>query len=120
MATELGKVNAAGNALVPVKLSTGEVIECLLDTGFTGELMLPRTLVDRLQLAITGEQECEIAGGGLLLSFTTLVEINWFGVLRTVEVIISEGDDLLLGTVLLEGTRLKIDYIDYTVEIEKP
>jgi clan AA aspartic protease len=120
MATELGRVEAAGNALVPIRLAAGETIECLLDTGFTGELVLPRTLVERLQLAITGVQECIVAGGGVLPAFTTLVEMNWLGVQRMARVIISEGDDLLLGTVLLEGTLLTIDYINYTVEIRKP
>ena len=120
MATELGRVDAAGSALVPVKLSVGETVECVIDTGFSGELMLPRTLVDQLQLVITGEQEFTVAGGGLLPAFTSLVEIEWMGERHTAEVIVSEGTDLLLGTGLLESTRLIIDYINYTVEIEKP
>lgn len=120
MATELGRVDATGNAFVLVKLSVGEIVECIIDTGFSGELMLPRTLVDQLQLVITGEQEFTVAGGGLLPAFTSLVEIEWLGGRHAAEVIVSEGTDMLLGTVLLAGTRLKIDYVKCTVEIEKP
>lgn len=120
MPTELGRVDATGGAFVPIKLASGETLECLVDTGFNGELVLPRSLVDRLRLTITGEQEFTVAGGNVLPAFTTLVEINWLGMLRTAEVIMSEGADQLIGTVLLDGTRLKIDYIDYIVEVEKP
>jgi hypothetical protein len=34
-----------------------------------------------------------------------------------VEVIISDGDDSLLGTILLDNSRLVIDYIAYTVTV---
>jgi predicted aspartyl protease len=39
-----------------------------------------------------------------------LTEIEWLGRLRQVEVIISEGDDSLVGTELLVNTTLVIDY----------
>jgi hypothetical protein len=35
------------------------------------------------------------------------------------EVIVNEGDDSLLGTLLLAGTRLTIDYVARTVLVEK-
>jgi hypothetical protein len=34
-----------------------------------------------------------------------------------VEVIISDGDDALLGTEMLNGSRLVIDYIAYNVTV---
>jgi hypothetical protein len=34
-----------------------------------------------------------------------------------VEVIISDGDDSLLGTELLDGSRLVVDYVAYTVTV---
>ncbi len=120
MATELGRVDAQGNALVRARTGSAQSIDCVIDTGFTGELMLPRSLVDQLQLPITGEQEFTVAGGGLLPAYTSLIDIEWLGQRRTTEVIVSEGIDLLLGTVLLVGTRLMIDYINYSVEVEKP
>lgn len=36
---------------------------------------------------------------------------------HAVEVIISDGDDWLLGTEMLDGSRLVIDYINYTVTV---
>jgi predicted aspartyl protease len=39
------------------------------------------------------------------------LEIEWLGQSRAVEVIISDGDDSLLGTELLDGCRLVVDYV---------
>jgi predicted aspartyl protease len=45
------------------------------------------------------------------------LEIEWLDKKRAVEVIISDGEDSLLGTELLDGTRLVVDYINYTVTV---
>ena len=45
------------------------------------------------------------------------LEVEWLGARRAVEVIISPGDDWLLGTELLDGSRLVVDYISYTVTV---
>jgi len=54
-----------------------------------------------------------------LTNFTSLVEIDWLGAHHVAEVILSEGNDQLIGTALLRGSRLKIDYIDGSVAIER-
>ena len=48
-----------------------------------------------------------------------LGEIEWLGEQRTVEVILSESDDVLIGTEMLAGARLLIDYANRTVLIVK-
>jgi predicted aspartyl protease len=45
------------------------------------------------------------------------LEVEWLDESRAVEVIISDGDDSLIGTELLDGSRLVVDYINYTVTI---
>jgi hypothetical protein len=39
------------------------------------------------------------------------------GARRAVEVIISNGDDALFGTEMLDGSRLVVDYIAYGVTV---
>jgi clan AA aspartic protease len=120
MASEIGWINANDSALVSVKLASGGGIECVIDTGFSGELFLPLSLAKVLDLQITGEQEFEVAGGSIFPAFISLIEIDWLGHTRVAEVILHEGADQLMGTALLNTARLTIDYMHPSVKIEKP
>ena len=115
MAKETGRVTATREGLLRLHLSVGETVECLVDTGFTGSLVLPQALVTRLNLPLVGREVFEMVGGRQFIASIAFAEIEWLGETRTVRVIVSE--DTLLGTELLEGTRLMIDYIADTVII---
>jgi clan AA aspartic protease len=119
MLTEPGWVDALGQAFLAVRPIRGEAIDCLIDTGFTGELLLPVALAEILLLQITGEQDCVLAGGATMKAYTSLVQIHWMGSRRLARVLLSEGDDQLVGTSLFSGTRLTINYSDGTVVIDK-
>jgi predicted aspartyl protease len=110
MALESGRVNSYREALVVVRFSDGAGMECVVDTGFDGGLMLPRAFLPQIQIAIVGELTFEMVGGATMSAEVGLIEINWLGELRQVEVIVSEGDDSLVGTELLLATTLTIDY----------
>lgn len=58
MALESGRVNSYKEALVLVRFSEGAAIECVIDTGFDGGLVLPRALVSQIQIATIGEFDC--------------------------------------------------------------
>lgn len=115
MAKETGRVTATREALLRLRLSAGETVECLVDTGFTGALVLPQALVTRLNLPIVGREVFEMVGGRQFIASVAFADIEWLGETRTVRVIVSE--DTLLGTELLDGTRLTVDYIAYTVTV---
>jgi clan AA aspartic protease len=115
MAEETGRVNAIREVLLRLQLSAGETVECMVDIGFTGALVLPQALVTRLDLPIIGREVFEMVGGQRFVASVALAEVEWLGETRTVRVIVSE--DTLLGTELLEGTRLTIDYRAYTVMV---
>lgn len=118
MAREDGSVNAQLEAWLRVRTTSGEEVECLVDTGFDGSLLLSRSEAARLKLTILGR--VPIIGVGRARSIADIAElkIEWLGQTRAVEVIISDGDDSLLGTGILDGSRLLIDYIGYTVTID--
>jgi len=103
-----------------VELGAGRAIEFVIDTGFDGELLLPLDFAEILKLPLLGERDLLGVGGGTITAFTSIVKINWLGVERTTELILSEGTDQLIGTRLLRGTLLRIDYINNLVEIQKP
>jgi clan AA aspartic protease len=110
MALESGRVNSYREALVLVRFQDGGEIECVLDTGFDGGLMLPRAFVSQTRIPLIGELTFEMVGGARMPAEIGLTDIDWLGELRKVEVIISEGNDALIGTELLIGTTLTIDY----------
>jgi clan AA aspartic protease len=115
MAREEGSVNARREAWLRVKTAGGETLDCLIDTGFDGALVLPRSEASRLNLTVLGR--VPIIGVGRIRSVADIaeLEVEWLGETRAVEVIISGGEDSLLGTELLDGSRLVIDYVNYTV-----
>ncbi len=118
MAQESGSVNAQLEAWLKIHTVNGESVECLIDTGFNGALMLPREIISRLGLQILGRVPIIAAGGIKSIADIAELEIEWRGKRQWVEVLISIGEDSLLGTVLLDGTRLMIDYVAHMVTID--
>jgi clan AA aspartic protease len=117
MAIESGSVRGDLEAVLRVGLAEGESVECVIDTGFSGHLVLPRSVVSRLGLAVIGREVFEMVAGHFLTADIAQADLTWLGGARTVEAVVSEGEDALLGTAMLDGTRLTIDYVSYTVTI---
>ncbi len=72
-----------------------------------------------LNLPTVARLAFELVGGARMTADVALGEIEWLGQRRTVEVILSEGDDALIGTEILDGATLVIDYADRSVAITK-
>jgi clan AA aspartic protease len=119
MPHETGRVNASGEGCILIRFAKGETHECIVDTGFNGALFLPRTLVQRLGLPLLGREPVGSVNRNQEDMDISLTEIQWLGEERSVGVIVSEGDDALIGTELLKGTRLLIDYVTGAVLIDK-
>ncbi len=100
-----------------VRFREGAAIECVVDTGFNGALMLPRAFISQIRIPIIGELTFGMVGGATMSAEIGLIDINWLAELREVEVIVSEGDDALIGTELLRATALIIDYSSESVAI---
>jgi clan AA aspartic protease len=117
MAHESGDVNSSREALIEVRLSSGEAIECVVDTGFDGGLMLPRAFAEHIQIPIIGRLAFEMVGGSRLFARVGLASIQWLDQVRQIEIVISDGNDALIGTELLQETMLVIDYVSSRVTI---
>lgn len=116
MAYVTGRINDTLEALVTVHLVAGREVECLVDTGFTGALVLPPALVAELGLPIFGhEKNLRMVGGAQTSADLALAQIEWLGEIRSVVVIVE--DEYLIGTQLLEDARLTIDYRKRTLTI---
>ncbi len=117
MAYIAGRVNEHLEALVTVHFLAGREVECLLDTGFSGSLVLPASLVTQLGLPVFGhETNLRTIGGRSMSADLALAQINWLGEVRSVVVIVEE--EFLIGTQLLDDARLIVDYRARTLTIE--
>jgi predicted aspartyl protease len=61
----------------------------------------------------------ELVGGARMTANVALGEIEWLGERLSVEVILSEGNDALIGTELFAGSHLVVDYSRGLVTISR-
>ena len=109
MPHESGWVNSSLEAIVRLRFSNGVEQNFIIDTGFDGALMLPRFIVESLGLTISDSEEVKLAKGETEME-SALAKIIWLGEERYAQVLVTE-DESLIGTELLRGTCLTIDYV---------
>lgn len=119
MPQESGSVNAHREAIVEIGFVGGDALECVVDTGFDGALIVSASFAKRLGLSVVARLVFELVGGARMSADVALGEIEWFGQHRTVEVILSEGEDALIGTEMFEGAKLIVDYANRLVTISQ-
>ena len=102
MPQESGSVNPLREAILVIRFVMGDAIDCVVDTGFDGALILPTNVARKLALQTVARLVFDLVGGARMSADVCLAEIEWLGQRRTVEVILSEADDALIGTEMLE------------------
>ena len=101
-----GTVDDSGRAILPVEILCGKhpvgvQVDVWIDTGFTGDLVLPQSLIEDLKLEVTGSIDGVLADGSQVELSTYHCQLNWFGRVRDLEVIANSGQTPLLGVGLL-------------------
>ena len=87
-----------------------------IDTAFNGGLAIPRKQVTELGLSKQSSAEAILADGRSVELETFACFLDWFGNTYETQVAASDGEYPLLGTMLLDGRRLDINYGTKTVE----
>lgn len=118
----IGRVDSSGRAIIEIMIAAGSdtqprAIDVWVDTGFTGDLVIPRGVVNSLVLQQSGTVDGILADGTEVLFQTYHCEIHWFGRRRMLEVIANDGEIPLLGVGLLLGKELRIDYTNLTLSL---
>jgi clan AA aspartic protease len=118
-----GYVDHTGRALVRIVVpspatTTAIEIEAWIDTGFTGELVLPQDRIAALGLPRSAVVKAELGDGSetVLEVYSCLIE--WFGRVQQIEVIATTGTSPLLSVGLLQGHTLTIDYTSRMLTID--
>jgi len=105
---------------IPVSASRGgERTEMVawIDTAFNGGLVIPRKLIAELGLEKESSAEAILADGHSVELETFACFFDWFGQSYETQIVANDGAYPLLGTMLLDGHRLIIDYESKTVEL---
>jgi clan AA aspartic protease len=109
-----GAVNSSLEAIVPVTLigprGARRAVDAVVDTGFNGQLALPRALVDALGLPWCGERTVELADGSDVVCDVYHIRIEWDGSVRKLRCEATDTEPFV-GTELLQGHRLEADFI---------
>ena len=109
-------------ALVRIQVSASrdgksDDIVVWIDTAFNGGLVIPRRQIAELGLVKQSSAEAILADGHFVELETFACFLDWFGNSYETQVVANDGEYPLLGTMLLEGHHLVIDYASTTVEL---
>jgi clan AA aspartic protease len=88
-----------------------------IDTAFNGGLVIPRKQIATLGLVQESSAEAILADGQTVPLETYRCVVDWFGNSYETQIVASDGEYPLLGTMLLDGHRLTIDYQAKTVKL---
>jgi clan AA aspartic protease len=118
----IGEVDKSGRALVvlcvrPFVDAAVIRLTAWVDTAFTGDLVVPRAMIERLGMRQSAAIMAGLADGTQVVLDTSSCVVEWFGQERLVEVVENDGQLPLLVVGLLRGRRLEIDYRTQTISI---
>jgi clan AA aspartic protease len=87
------------------------VVDALIDTGFTGFLILPLSVINNLNLQLYSREEGILGDGSTRIFDVYTGLVIWDGELRQIDVNAAETTPLV-GMSLLYGYRMQLDVIE--------
>jgi len=111
-----GFVNKNDYPIITVALEN-QPIDVLVDTGFNGELMLPLSAIEKLNLKSVGDESYKTASGDVINTTFYFANLNWFNRNIKVGVLATTGENALLGMGLILPHSLLISPSEDRVEI---
>ena len=117
-----GWMNQNCEAMLPIVVGHGNtsnrMVEALIDTGFTGFLSLPLSMIGSMELPWIFSDSVTLGDGSEVTFQMYRATVIWDGQLKVVDVAASESEPLL-GMSLLYGFKLQIEAVERgTVTIE--
>ena len=116
-------VDERNRALITVSVNSkadGQYEDVLawIDTAFDGHLVFSTGLIEQLGLESLVETEAILGDGSKVALDTFICFVQWFGEIVPIQVIANEGRFPLLGTELLAGRKLSIDYVNRELSLD--
>ena len=109
-----GSVNQNCEAMLPIVVKNKtqtELVDAVIDTGFSGLLTLPFSTITALNLTWKGRDVATLGDGTSCIFEVYIAEVIWDGQYRTID--INESETVpLIGMRLLRGYDLHIQAIE--------
>ena len=110
-----GGINPTRQATLPLLIMDAAsrqfvAFNLVIDTGFNGDVQLPSLNIARLNLPLSGTAATELADGRVVESQAYDATVLWQGGRRIVKVIDGEDGIPLIGSNLLWGSSMTIDW----------
>ncbi len=116
-----GVVNQSCEAILPIVVKNNaitQLVDAVVDTGFSGFLTLPSSVIAALDLTWKGRDVATLGDGTSCIFDVYIAIVIWDGQYRTIDINESETVSLI-GMRLLRGYDLRIQTIESgTVTIE--
>ena len=97
-----------------------QILEAIVDTGFNGDVELPESLRLDIDAIPIGVVQSNLAAGRVVEEDCFLVTLEFDGERRQVEATFAPVDKVLVGTGLLAGHRLEVDFPAGSVSLSRP
>jgi clan AA aspartic protease len=109
-----GKVNQNCEATLPIVLRNIDImksVDAVIDTGFSGFLTLPSSIIAELDLTWKGRDVATLGDGTYCIFEVYVASVIWDGEYRAID--INESETVpLIGMQLLRGYDLRIQAIE--------
>ena len=110
-----GSVNSSLEAVIQVnvgpEIGSGERVGAVIDTGYSGFLTLPPTIVRRLSLVFNRTGRATLADGKDVFFNNYQATVSWDG--HWIDILVDEVDAIpLVGTSLLRGCEFNMQVIE--------
>jgi clan AA aspartic protease len=116
-----GFINQSCEAVLPIVIkhnTTTELVDAVIDTGFSGFLTLPAEIIAALHLTWKGRDKATLGDGTRCIFDVYIATVIWDGQYREIDINESETNPLI-GMKLLRGYDLRMRIIEGgTVVIE--
>lgn len=118
-----GHVDDEMRALLSIRVGRpdgGRTQEVMLwiDTAFNGTIVLPENVIRDLGLEVESTTEAILADGNKIQLETFGCCFDWFGANYRTQIVPSNSEYGLLGTMLLRKHRVEINYNESTVVVD--
>jgi clan AA aspartic protease len=108
-----GRVNRYGEPVISIQLilrNRPTNLTAVIDTGFNGYMSVPRRLLRRSKWLAIGTEKFEIATGALVEQEIYIGEVIFDSQRGPVYSVATESQDILIGTKMLRGKTLVVNF----------
>lgn len=98
--------------------SAPEIVDCYIDTGFSGGISLPDSFHPKFKQESFTIQDFELADGSIITSDVYKIKAQYEHVSKNISLIFSSSRDTLIGIEFLLGFKFVLDLKKFKILLE--